>query len=244
MTCLKVSNYIAVSTYYKELPNKPKENTIARPKKKPFRPRRDMTRVNERIRAPKVRVVYEDQQLGVMSSREAVEKAKAVGMDLVEVAPNASPPVCRVCNYGKYKYEQAKLKKKSPKTVNKIKEIKLRVGTDTHDYNIKLARAEQFLDEGNKVRVRLQFRGRENAHREIGFEVLQKVALDLKEIANVDQQARLAGRAVNMMLSPLPKEQRKRKFYLSHGNLVDPDDEGDEGVDFEDDDAEVAEGED
>lgn len=244
MTCLKVSNYIAVSTYYKELPNKLKENTIARPKKKPFRPRRDMTRVNERIRAPKVRVVYEDQQLGVMSSREAVEKAKAVGMDLVEVAPNASPPVCRVCNYGKYKYEQAKLKKKSPKTVNKIKEIKLRVGTDTHDYNIKLARAEQFLDEGNKVRVRLQFRGRENAHREIGFEVLQKVALDLKEIANVDQQARLAGRAVNMMLSPLPKEQRKRKFYLSHGNLVDPDDEGDEGVDFEDDDAEVAEGED
>ena len=239
-----MSNYIAVSTYYRELPNKPKENTIARPKKNPFRPRRDMTRVNERIRAPKVRVVYEDQQLGVMSSREAVEKAKAVGMDLVEVAPNASPPVCRVCNYGKYKYEQAKLKKKSPKTVNKIKEIKLRVGTDTHDYNIKLARAEQFLDEGNKVRVRLQFRGRENAHREIGFEVLQKVALDLKEIANVDQQARLAGRAVNMMLSPLPKEQRKRKFYLSHGNLVDPDDEGDEGVDFEDDDAEVAEGED
>ncbi len=238
-----MSNYIAVSTYYKELPNKLKENTIARPKKKPFRPRRDMTRVNERIRAPKVRVVYEDQQLGVMSSREAVEKAKAVGMDLVEVAPNASPPVCRVCNYGKYKYEQAKLKKKSPKTVNKIKEIKLRVGTDTHDYNIKLARAEQFLDEGNKVRVRLQFRGRENAHREIGFEVLQKVALDLKEIANVDQQARLAGRAVNMMLSPLPKEQRKRKFYLSHGNLVDPDDEGDEGVDFEDDDAEIAEGE-
>ena len=226
-----------------KIPNQPKENTIAKSKKKPFRPRRGMTRVNERIRAPKVRVVYEDQQLGVMSSREAVEKAKAVGMDLVEVAPNASPPVCRVCNYGKYKYEQAKLKKKSPKTVNKIKEIKLRVGTDTHDYNIKLARAEQFLDEGNKVRVRLQFRGRENAHREIGFEVLQKVALDLKEIANVDQQARLAGRAVNMMLSPLPKEQRKRKFYLSHGNLVDPDDEGDEDVEFDEDDSGSPEGE-
>jgi translation initiation factor IF-3 len=195
-----------------------------------------MTRVNDRIRAVKVRVVYEDQQLGVMNTREAVDKAKAVGMDLVEVAPNAKPPVCRVCNYGKYKYEQAKLKKKSPKTVNRIKEIKLRVGTDTHDYNIKLARAEQFLDEGNKVRVRLQFRGRENAHREIGFVVLTKVAEDLKEIANVDQQARLAGRAVNMMLSPLPQGQRKRNFYLSHGNLIDPDDQGDEHLEFNDED--------
>ncbi|MCP5534911.1 MAG: translation initiation factor IF-3 [Akkermansiaceae bacterium] len=199
-----------------------------------------MTRVNERIRAPKVRVVYEDQQLGVMNTREAVEKAKSVGLDLVEVAANASPPVCRVCDYGKYKYEQAKLKKKSPKTVNRIKEIKLRVGTDKHDYNIKLARAEQFLDHGNKVRVRLQFRGRENAHREIGFDVLQKVAEDLKGIANVDQQARLAGRAVNMMLSPLPEAQRKRKFLLSHGNLIDPDDQGDEHLEFNDDDELVA----
>ncbi|MBK1831454.1 translation initiation factor IF-3 [Verrucomicrobiaceae bacterium R5-34] len=195
-----------------------------------------MTRVNERIRAPKVRVVYEDQQLGVMSSRVAVEKAKSVGLDLVEVAANANPPVCRVCDYGKYKYEQAKLKKKAPKVANRIKEIKLRVGTDTHDYNIKLARAEQFLDQGNKVRVRLQFRGRENAHREIGFEVLTKVGEDLKQIANVDQAPRLAGRAVTMMLSPLPKEQRKRHFYLSHGNLVDPDDEGDEDIEFDDDD--------
>jgi len=132
-----------------------KENTIAKPKKRPYRGRRDLTRVNEHIRAPKVRVVYEDQQLGVMSSREAVEKAKGVGLDLVEVAPNASPPVCRVCDYGKYKYEQSKLKKKKAKTVSRIKEIKLRVGTDTHDYNIKMARAEQFLEQGSKVRVRL-----------------------------------------------------------------------------------------
>ncbi len=195
-----------------------------------------MTRVNDRIRAPKVRVVYEDQQLGVMNTREAIAKAKGVGMDLVEVAPNAKPPVCRVCNYGKYKYEQAKLKKKSPKTTHKIKEIKLRVGTDTHDYNIKLARTEKFLDDGNKVRIRLQFRGRENAHRDIGFEVLQKVAEDLKEIANVDLPARLAGRAVTMLLSPLPKDQRKRKFYLSHGSLIDPDDQGDEDLEFNDED--------
>lgn len=193
-----------------------------------------MTRVNERIRAPKVRVVYEDQQLGVMSSREAVEKAKAAGLDLVEVAPNAKPPVCRVCNYGKYKYEQSKLKKNKAKTSLRTKEIKLRVGTDTHDYNIKMARSEQFLDQGNKVRIRLQFRGRENAHRDIGFTVLQKVAEDLKQIANVDLKARLAGRAVTMLLSPLPKEQRVRHFYLSHGNLIDPDDQGDEDVEFDD----------
>ena len=193
-----------------------------------------MTRVNDRIRAPKVRVVYEDQQLGVMSSREAVDKAKRVGLDLVEVAPNAKPPVCRVCDYGKYKYEQSKLKKQNLKTTLRTKEIKLRVGTDTHDYNIKLARSEQFLDQGNKVRIRLQFRGRENAHREIGFQVLKKVAGDLKAIANVDLPARLAGRAVTMLLSPLPKEQRVRHFYLSHGNLVDPDDQGDENVEFND----------
>ena len=193
-----------------------------------------MTRVNERIRAPKVRVVYEDQQLGVMSSREAVEKAKAAGLDLVEVAPNAKPPVCRVCNYGKYKYEQSKLKKNKAKTSLRTKEIKLRVGTDTHDYNIKMARSEQFLDQGNKVRIRLQFRGRENAHRDIGFTVLQKVAEDLKQIANVDLKARLAGRAVTMLLSPLPKEQRVRHFMLSHGNLIDPDDQGDEEVEFDD----------
>jgi len=200
-----------------------------------------MTRVNERIRAPKVRVVYEDQQLGVMSSREAVEKAKAAGLDLVEVAPNAKPPVCRVCNYGKYKYEQSKLKKNKAKTSLRTKEIKLRVGTDTHDYNIKMARSEQFLDQGNKVRIRLQFRGRENAHRDIGFTVLQKVAEDLKQIANVDLKARLAGRAVTMLLSPLPKEQRVRHFMLSHGNLIDPDDMGDEEVEFDDADELTAE---
>lgn len=183
-----------------------------------------------------MRVVYEDQQLGVMSSREAVEKAKSVGLDLVEVAPNAKPPVCRVCDYGKYKYEQSKLKKKKAKSVTRVKEIKLRVGTDQHDYNIKMARSEQFLEHGNKVRVRLQFRGRENAHKEIGIEVLKKVGEDLKEMANVDQLPRLAGRAATMMLSPLPKEQQKRHFLLSHGNLIDPDDEGDEHVEFDDDD--------
>ncbi|MBK1791436.1 translation initiation factor IF-3 [Persicirhabdus sediminis] len=195
-----------------------------------------MTRINEKIRAPKVRVVmHTGEQLGVMSVREAVEKAKSIGLDLVEVAATVSPPVCRIVDYGKYKYEQSKLKKKKAKTMTRIKEIKVRVGTDTHDYNIKLARAEKFLYEGSKVRVRLQFRGRENAHREIGFEVVKQVAVDLAGIAVVDQQARLAGRAINMMLSPLPKEQRQRKYFLSHGSLIENDDDDSELPDDEDD---------
>ena len=185
-----------------------------------------MTRVNEYIRAPKVRVVTEKGELiGVMSSREAVSKAKSIGLDLVEIASKADPPVCKVCDYGKYKYEQSKLKKSKPKTTTKMKEVKFRVRTEDHDYNLKCSRIEKFLEEGNKVKVQLQFRGRENAHKELGFVVLQRVADDLVGMANLDQKPRLAGRAVSMLLSPLPKEQRKRKFLLDDSELVDDEEE-------------------
>ena len=191
-----------------------------------------MTRVNERIRAPRVRVVLPDgQQLGVMSSKEALEKAKMVGLDLVEIAAKADPPVCRIIDYGKYKYEQAKLKKQqktNTKNVSRMKEVKFRVRTEQHDYNIKLNRLETFLDEGHKARVILQFRGRENAHREIGFEKMERILNDLKTMANVDQPPRLSGRVIGMTLSPLPKEQRKRRFQLFHGELMDEDDFEDE----------------
>lgn len=186
-----------------------------------------MTRVNERIRAPKVRVTLPDgRQLGVMSSREALEKAKLVGLDLVEVASKADPPVCRIIDYGKYKYEQAKLKKqeKTSKNATRMKEIKFRVRTEQHDYNIKLNRIENFLEEGHKVRVVLQFRGRENAHRELGFDKLERIIGDLETMANVDQPPRLTGRALGMTLSPLPKAKQKRKFQMFHGELVDEDD--------------------
>jgi translation initiation factor IF-3 len=184
-----------------------------------------MTRVNEYIRAPKVRVVTESGELiGVMSSREAVAKAKSIGMDLVEIAAKADPPVCKVCDYGKYKYEQSKLKKNNPKTTTKLKEVKFRVRTEEHDYNLKCSRIEKFLDEGNKVKVQLQFRGRENAHKDLGFVVLQRVAEDMEGMANLDQKPRLAGRAVSMLLSPLPKEQRKRKFLMAHGELIEDED--------------------
>lgn len=190
-----------------------------------------MTRVNERIRAPRVRVVLPDgQQLGIMSAQEALAKAKLVGLDLVEIAANANPPVCRIIDYGKFKYEQAKLKKqqKTSKNATRMKEIKFRVRTEQHDYNIKLNRTETFLDEGHKVRVVLQFRGRENAHREIGFEKMQRILGDLKTMAHVDQEPRLQGRMIGMTLSPLPEAQRKRKFQLFHGELIDEDDFEDE----------------
>lgn len=198
-----------------------------------------MTRVNERIRAPRVRVVLPDgQQLGIMSSNEALQKAKIVGLDLVEIAAKADPPVCRIIDYGKYKYEQAKLKKQqktNTKNVSRMKEVKFRVRTEQHDYNIKLNRLETFLDDGHKSRVILQFRGRENAHREIGFQKMDRIIEDLKTMATVDQPPRLSGRVIGMLLTPLPKEQRKRRFQLFHGELMDEDDfeeveEGDEEV--------------
>ncbi len=201
-----------------------------------------MTRVNDRIRAPKIRVVYgEGQQLGVMSTREALDKAKSVGLDLVEIAANADPPVCRIVDYGKYKYEQSKLKKTSKsKGPAKMKEVKFRVRTEEHDYNIKCARAEKFLDEGHKVRVQLQFRGRENAHRDIGFVVMDRVKNDLKGMAHVDMEPKLAGRAIGMVLSPLPEDKRERHFMLSHGELIHEDEAKD--AEF-DDDEDVEDGE-
>lgn len=195
-----------------------------------------MTRVNERIRAPKVRVVNSNgEQLGVMSSREALAKAQSVGLDLVEIAGQADPPVCKIIDYGKYKYTQAKLKKGVKKTSTRMKEVKFRVGTGDHDYNIKLGRAETFLDANHKVRFVLQFRGRENAHKDLGFVVLKRIIEDLKSMAAVDQAPRLNGRAVAMILSPLPAHQRKRNFQLFHGELVDEDEE-DTDEDFDGDD--------
>ena len=184
-----------------------------------------MTRINDRIRAPRVRVVTADgQQLGVMTAREALVKAQSVGLDLVEIAGQADPPVCKIVDYGKFKYEQAKLKKQKSKSATRMKEVKFRVGTGTHDYNIKLGRAEGFLDGNHKVRFVLQFRGRENAHKDLGFVVLNRIIDDLKSMAQVDQAPKLNGRAVAMILSPLPAHQRKRKFHLFHGELMEEDD--------------------
>jgi translation initiation factor IF-3 len=218
--------------------NPPEDKAIAKPSKNQPRGRyRDMTRINDRIRAPKVRVVLANgDQLGVMSSREALAKAQSVGLDLVEIAGQADPPVCKIIDYGKYKYEQAKLKKQKSKSATRMKEVKFRVGTGQHDYNIKLGRAETFLESNHKVRFVLQFRGRENAHKDLGFVVLNRIIDDLKTMAQVDQAPRLNGRAVAMILSPLPAHQRKRKFHLFHGELIDEDDFEEEESDDDSDD--------
>jgi len=218
-----------------------KDKAIAKPQNNNRARFRDMTRINDRIRAPKVRVVNANgEQLGVMSSRDALIKAQSVGLDLVEIAGQADPPVCKIIDYGKYKYTQAKLKKGKSKSSTRMKEVKFRVGTGQHDYNIKLGRAETFLEGNHKVRFVLQFKGRENAHKELGFVVLKRIIDDLKTMAGVDQPPRLNGRAVAMILSPLPAHQRKRHFHLFHGELIEEDDH-DEDEDEEIDEDEVDE---
>ncbi len=175
-----------------------------------------MTRINERIRAPRVRVLVgdENEQLGIIPTHEALAKARSLGLDLIEIAPNADPPVCRITDYGKFRYNQSKQKKEQSRPKSKLKEVKFRVRIETNDYQVKMARAERFLDHGDKLRIQLQFRGREMAHQELGFQLMERIKEDLKTMAHVDVEPRQAGRNVLMMLSPLPEQQRKRKFTV------------------------------
>jgi len=147
----------------------------------------------------------------VLPTHKALAKAKELGLDLVEIAPNARPPVCRIVDYGKFKYEQSKLKK-SEKPKKREKEVKFRVNIGAHDYAIKLTHAEDFLAHGFKVRIQLQFRGRQMAHKEIGFELMERVMEDLAGMAHVDLEPKLSNRNILMMVSPLPKEKQRRKF--------------------------------
>ena len=142
-----------------------------------------------------------NQQLGVMAPVDALRRARALGLDLVEVAPNAEPPVCRICDYGKWKYEQSKQQKNKSKT-SKLKEVKFRVGIDPHDYTIKVARAERFLGESHKVRIQVMFRGRQMAHPELGMKLLNKVQADFDEVAKVEYAPRMEGRQMIMILAP------------------------------------------
>lgn len=188
--------------------NKRNKAIAKRPNRR--RPRTPRTRVNERIRAPQIRVIYGEHNV-VIPTHKALKKAKELSLDLVEIAPNAKPPVCRIVDYGKYKYEQSK-QKKSEKPKKREKEVKFRVNIGEHDYNIKLMHAEDFLAHGFKVRIQLQFRGRQMAHKDLGFELMQKVKEDLSTMANVDLEPKLNNRNILMMVSPLPKEKQVRKF--------------------------------
>ena len=162
-------------------------------------------RFNQFIQSPKVRVIDDDgENLGVMFTREAMEQAAAVGLDLVEVSPNADPPVAKFLDIGKYKYEaqkKANAARKNQKT-QEIKEIKMRPNIDVHDYDTKMKAIHRFLDEGDKVKVTLRFRGRELAHGQLGMAVLTRVREDTAEVAKVEAHPRMEGRQMMMVISP------------------------------------------
>ena len=162
-----------------------------------------------------------NEQLGVMRLDDAIRRARSLGLDLVEIAPNAQPPVCRIVDFGKFRYDLAKQEKEKKHVVSKVKEIKFRVNIDAHDYLTKIRHAEDFLDKGNKVKIQLQFRGREMAHQNLGLLVVQRVREDLSGMAHVDMEPKLVGRAVGMTLSPLPANKRHRKF-TKHGEILEP----------------------
>ncbi len=152
------------------------------------------------------------EQLGIMKLSDALRKAQSIGLDLVEVAPTANPPVCKIVDFGKFRYDLSKQEKEKKSSGTKLKEIKFRVNIDDHDYLTKIRHGEEFLDKGNKVRVQLQFRGREMAHQEIGMELMFKVREDLSGMSQVEMDPKLAGRNITMTLSPLPASRRKRRF--------------------------------
>jgi len=171
-----------------------------------------------------------------MKIQDALRKANELGLDLVEVAPNAEPPVCRIVDFGKFKYETAKNEKdKKSNAAAKMKEIKFRVNISQHDYETKLRHAEEFLDKGNKVRVLLQFRGREMAHQELGAERMARIKKDLVDMAVVEQEPKLQGRTMLMTLASLPPGKRKRHFFSEHDLQHMGDGEGDSNEDGDED---------
>jgi translation initiation factor IF-3 len=163
--------------------------------------------INEEIRDKEVRVVGADgSQLGVMSAAAALEKAYALNLDLVKIAPQATPPVCKIIDYGKFRFEQAKREKEAKKNqhIVDIKEIRLSLNIDTHDFETKVGHATRFLKDGDKVKVSIRFRGREMGHPEQGHAIMKNFADALTEIANVEKPAKLEGRNMLMFLAPKP----------------------------------------
>ncbi len=152
-----------------------------------------------------IRVVGADgEMVGVVSVEEAIEMAYEVGLDLVEVSPNADPPVCKILDYGKFKYEKQKKQheaRKKQKTID-VKEIKMRPSIDVHDYEVKMRNARRFLDDGDKVKITIRFRGREMAHQELGMKVLDRVREELDDLTKVEQFPKLEGRMMTMVIAP------------------------------------------
>ena len=163
-------------------------------------------RTNERIRAPQVQVISDDgQNLGTLSTQEGINIAKQKGLDLIEISPNANPPVCKIIDIGKYKYDlqkKANKAKKKQKIVN-LKEIKLRPVTEIHDYNFKIKNAQKFLSKGDKVKFTVMFKGREMQHTNLGHELMQRIIKDTKALGKVEVQPKFEGRQIVMIVQPL-----------------------------------------
>ncbi|MDF2617829.1 MAG: translation initiation factor [Xanthobacteraceae bacterium] len=172
---------------------------------RPVAPEKEGPRVNEDIRTREVQLIDQDgQNLGVFPTRDAILRAQDAGLDLVEIAPNSVPPVCKILDYGRFKYQNQKKANEARKKqhVVEIKEIKLRPGIDTHDYDVKMKAIHRFFGEGDKVKVTLRFRGREMAHQELGYKLLNKVKEELATIAKVESEPSLEGRQMTMVLAP------------------------------------------
>jgi translation initiation factor IF-3 len=168
-------------------------------------PNREGPRVNEEISADEIQLIDETgHNHGAMSVEDALSRAEETGLDLVEISPNAEPPVCKLLDYGKFKYQaqkKASEARKKQKTFD-VKEIKMRPNIDTHDYDVKMRNMKRFFDQGDKVKVTLRFRGREMAHQELGMRLLEKVKLELDGLAKVELEPRLEGRQMIMVLAP------------------------------------------
>ncbi len=168
-------------------------------------PTRTGPRVNEEIRSPQIRVIDEEgEMLGVMTAREALQRAFAAGLDLLEISPNAEPPVCKITDFGRFKYEQQKKANEARKKqkVVEIKEIKVRPNIDDHDYDVKMRQMKGFIEEGDKVKVTLRFRGREMAHQDLGVKVLERIRTEMAEATKVESMPRLENRQMIMVLAP------------------------------------------
>ncbi|HLB57099.1 MAG TPA: translation initiation factor IF-3 [Coxiellaceae bacterium] len=162
------------------------------------------TRVNENIRAPRVRLIDKDgEQVGIVNIEQALIQAKQVSLDLVEISPNMDPPVCRIMDYGKYVFDQSKRRtsqKKHQKQIQ-VKEVKFRPVTDIGDYRIKMRKIAEFLERGDRVKISLRFRGREVQHHQLGIEFLERVKKDLPENALIEQEAKMEGRQITMLVA-------------------------------------------
>lgn len=181
-------------------------------------------RRNLRIKAPQIRVISpEGRQLGIMETGQAMKLAQQFNLDLVEVAPTAQPPVCRIMDFGKYMYEESKKHHHSKPAAGKIKEIEFTVRIEQHDFLTKVRHAEEFLDHGNKVKLRLKYRGREMAHTEIGFEVMKRALAELAGMGHPDSEPKLMGKQLNVMLSPHPANKRKPKYHVREPDHVPAD---------------------